>query len=147
MKRILTSILVLLVLTLSVHPILTLHFCQGELHSFTVVTENESNACCVLSNITENNNLDIQSSNFIESSDSCCSYTNLELATDNFILNSSKSIQTPNILTSITGWFVINYLINLALPDTIINTNFNFLSYGFYLKTLDFLSLICTYRI
>ena len=147
MKRILTSILLLVVLTLSVHPIFTLHFCQGELHSFTVVSENEANSCCVLSNITENINPDNQLSNLRGSSNSCCSYTSLELVTDNFTLNSSQSIQTPNILSSIPGWFVINYLINLASPDTIINTNFNLPSYGFYLKTLDFLSLICIYRI
>ena len=148
MKRILTCILVLLVFTLSVHPILTLHFCQGELHSFTVVSKSEANACCVLSDITENNNIDNQSTNLIESSDSCCSFQKVEIITDNFTLeHTNTTIQKPSTFSYFQMSAVLNYLINLFTPDAIIKNNNPISPIGLYSTTLRFLSYICVYRL
>jgi len=95
----------------------------------------------------ENENANILSLNHIESENSCCSTTALEVVTDNFTPNSSQSIQSPTESTYMPGWFVVNYLINLIASDTTTESNFNFPIYGSFLKTLDFLSLICVYRL
>ena len=146
MKRILTSTLILLVLTLSVHPILSMHFCQGELHSFSVNVKSDTNACCS-SSFTNGNSFDILSTDLTESSESCCSTTNLEVVTDNFILKIAEQNHTPTVSTYLPGWFSSSYLIDLTAPETTLKNNFNFTSQGFYLKTLTFLSLICVYRL
>lgn len=94
---------------------------------------------------TENAKSPTQSS--IASENSCCSTTDLEIVTDNFTQNSSQSIQLPTESTYMPAWFVVNYLINLTTIDTTPESNFNFPIYGSFLKTLDFLSLICVYRL
>ena len=146
MKRILTYILLLLVLTLSVHTILSMHFCLCLLQSFNI-QKLSSNMCCMAAETGENENANILSLNHIESENSCCSTTALEVVTDNFTPNSSQSIQSPTESTYMPGWFVVNYLINLIASDTTTESNFNFPIYGSFLKTLDFLSLICVYRL
>lgn len=147
-KRILTSILLLVVLTLSVHPIITLHFCNGDLHSYTVLSKSETNACCVLSNLTETNNFDTHSTNLLESSESCCSFQNVEIITDNFILeHTNTTIQKPFSFSYLPVSGVLDYLINLFTPDAIIKSNNPISPIGLYSTTLRFLSYICVYRL
>ena len=146
MKRILTNILLLLVLTLSVHPSLSMHFCQGKLQSFNI-QKLSSNMCCMAAERGENENANSLSLNNIESENSCCSTTALEVVTDSFTQNSSQSIQAPTESTYMAGWFAVNYLINLIATETTTENNFNFPIYGSFLKTQDFLSLICVYRL
>lgn len=148
MKRILTSILILLVLTLSAHPILSMHFCQGELQSFNIHTLNKSNACCMTSAIEDvENNITTLPSSGIQTDNICCSTSNLEVVTDSFIQNNNETIRTSILSNYISGWFIFNYLFNIATPDTTVQSNLNYFSQGFFLKTLDFLSLVCIYRI
>lgn len=148
MKRISTSILLLLMLTLSLHLILTLHFCEGDLHSYTMVSKSEPIACCVLSDITENNNLGTQSTNLLESSESCCSFKNVEIITDNFTSeHTTTTIQKPTSFSYFKIAATLNYLINLISTDTIPVTN-NYLSPPvLYNTTLKFLAHICVYRL
>ncbi|MDD2475248.1 MAG: hypothetical protein PHI32_04950 [Dysgonamonadaceae bacterium] len=148
MKRVLTSILVLFVLTLSVHPILSLHFCKGELYSFTLNTKNETNACCSSSFTNENNNFDTLSINLTESYESCCSFQKVEIVTDNFTLErTNTTIQEPFSFSSFPMSAVVDYLINLFTPDTIIKNNNHISPSGWYYTTLKFLSYICVYRL
>ena len=148
MKRISTSILLLVVLTLSVHPIITLHFCNGDLHSFTVVSNSEANACCVLSDIAENNNLDTPSTNLIESSESCCSFQNVEIVTDNFTSeHTTTTIQKPTAFSYFQMSAILNYLINLFTPDTNLVSNNYITQPVLYNTTLKFLAHICVYRL
>ena len=148
MKRILISILILLVFTLSVHPIITLHFCNGDLHSFTMVSKSEANVCCALSDITENNNFNTYSTNLIESSESCCSFQKVEIITDNFTVeHTNTTIQEPTTFSYFQMSAVLNYLINLFTPDAIIKSNNPISPIGLYSTTLRFLSYICVYRL
>ena len=148
MKRISTSILLLVVLTLSLHPIVTLHFCKGDLHSFSVVSMNAATTCCALSSISENNNFDTPSTNLTESSESCCSFQNVEVITDNFTSeHTTTTIQNPTAFSYFQMSAILNYLINLFAPDTIPVTN-NYLSPPvLYNTTLKFLAHICVYRL
>lgn len=146
MKRILTYILLLLMLTLSVHPSLSMHFCQDELQSVNI-QKLSSNFCCMAAETGENENANSLSLNHIESENSCCSTTDLEVVTDNFTQSSSQTIQAPTESTYMAGWFTVNYLINLIATETTTENNFNFPIYGSFLRTLDFLSLICVYRL
>ena len=147
MKRILTSILLLLVLTFSVHPILTLHFCGDELKSLNIGVMSNNNMCCMPTEIGNNENAIFPTIKLIESENSCCITTNVEVVTDNFITNSSQTIESPTDTSLMPGWFIINYLVNLTTPETTVKFNFNFPTEGSYIKTLDFLSLICVYRL
>lgn len=149
MKRILTSILILLVLTLSVHPMFTILFCQGSFQSLSMSKLSKNNTCCVTTTESGNNdNLKFQIVELLESDNTCCTYTDVMVVTDDFIVdNISQNIQTPTISTFFPAWFVVNYLINLSHKNTILTTNFNIPIYGSNLKTLDFLSLICVYRL
>lgn len=162
MKRILTSLLVILVLTLSAHPILIMHFCEGELQSFNIQKLNSNAICCMPTEMGEMENETTPlttpltspltspltpSQSFIASDNSCCLTTNVEVVTDNFTLNSAQSIQLPTVSTYMPAWFAVNYLINIVALDATIETIYDFPIYGSSLKTLDFLSLICVYRL
>lgn len=148
MKRISTSILLLLVLTISVHPIITIHFCNGDLHSFTVVSKNEASACCVSSNISVSENYDTLSTNLIVSSESYCSFQKVEIIGDNFTLdNTNTTIQKPVSITYTSMSAIVNYLINLFTPDGIIKKKNPISPIGLHSNTLKFLSLISVYRL
>ena len=147
-KRILTSLLLVLVLTMSVHPIITLHFCNGDLHSFTMGAANEATACCILSDVAENNHFDTLSTNLTESSDSCCSFQNVEIITDNFTVDQTNTtIQKPVTFTFIHASAILDYLINLFTPEAIIKSSHPISPIGLRSTTLKFLSYICVYRL
>ena len=137
----------LLVLTLSVHPIISMHFCGDELMSLNLGVKSNNYMCCSFAQAGDNEDAKFPPLKLNESESSCCTITDVEVVTDNFIWNSSHSIQTPTKSIYMPGWFVVNYLINLTTQDTTIKSNFNFPIYGSFLKTLDFLSLICVYRL
>lgn len=148
MKRISTSILLLLVLTLSVHPIIAMHFCNNEFHSFTLVANNEADACCVSSDISVNNNFDTLSTNFIDSSESCCSFQNVEIITDNFTLEQTNTkIQKPITFSYLQASAILDYLINLFTSDAIIKSYNPISPIGLHSTTLKLLSYICVYRL
>lgn len=147
MKRILTSILLLLVLTFSVHPILTLHFCGDDLKSLNIGVMSNDNMCCMPTEIGDNENAKLPVFKLIESENSCCTTTNVEVVTDNFISNSSQTIESPTDTSLMPGWFILNYLVSLTAPETTVKSNLNFPTQGFFIKTLDFLSLVCIYRL
>ena len=148
MKRILTSMLLLLVLTFSVHPILTLHFCGDELMSFNIGMSSNDTMCCMPTEAGINDNMRFPLLvELAEQEACCCSSTNVEVVTDNFISTNSQTIESPTETTFMPGWFTLNYLISLIAPDATIKPNFNFPSQGGYLKTLDFLALLCVYRL
>ncbi len=120
MKRILTSLLVLLVLTISVHPIIAMHFCNGDLHSFSLVSKSET----------------------------CCTFENVEIITDNFTVeHTNTTVQKPNTFTLIHASVILDYLINLFTPDAIIKSSHPISPIGLRSTTLKFLSYICVYRL
>lgn len=147
MKRISTSILLLLMLTFSVHPVLSLHFCGDELQSLNIGVLSKGNMCCMLEEIGEGENLKFPTLELGESENCCCSTTNIEVVTDSFTANNSQSIELPTEISLIPGWFILNYLVGLIATDTAVNNYTYFPTEGSYIKTLDFLSLVCTYRL
>ena len=147
MKRILTSILLLLVLTFSVHPILTLHFCGDELMSLNIGLLSNDNMCCMPAEMGDNENAKFPLLELTDSQNNYCTITNVEVVTDNFISNSGQSIESPTDTSLMPGWFIISCLVNLTTPETTVKSNLNFPIQGFFIKTLDFLSLVCIYRL
>lgn len=147
MKRISTSILMLLMLTFSVHPVLSLHFCGDELQSLHIGVLNKSSMCCMLEEIDDSQNARFSTLEIGESENCCCTTTNIEVVTDNFTSNNSQSIESPAETSLIPGWFILSYLVNLTTPETTVKSNLNFPIQGFFIKTLDFLSLVCIYRL
>ena len=148
MKRISTYILLLLVLTLSVNPILSMHFCQGDWLSFTLVANNEADVGCVTSDISVSNTFDTLTTNFIDSSESCCSFQNVEIITDNFTLEQTNTtIQKPITFSYLQASAILDYLINLFTPDAIVKSYNPVSPTGLHTSTLKFLSYICVYRL
>lgn len=147
-KRVLTSLLLLVVLTLSLHPIITLHFCKGDLQSIAVDSKSEVIACCALSSITENNNLETLSTNLTVSSESCCSFQKVEVITDNFTIeHTNTTIQKSFTFTYLPISAILNYLINLFTPETLNKSNNHISPPWLHSTTLKFLSYICVYRL
>lgn len=146
MKRILTFILLLLMLTFSAHPVLSMHFCGDELKSLNIGVLSNDNMCCMATNEANGEGMRFPTLKLEGSENCCCATTNIEVVTDNFISNSSQSFESPTETSFIPGWFILNYLVDLIAPNTAFKSNFNFPIQGFYIKTLDFLSLICVYR-
>lgn len=148
MKRILTYTLLLVVLTLSVHPVITLHFCKGELHSFTVVAQNETSSCFVFSKINSRNGYNTLYTNPSFLSESCCSFKRLELITDSFIIEQNNSpIQKPIVSSFVSLSAILIYLINLPTSGAITKYNNHISPTVFYNTTLKFLSYISVYRL
>ena len=147
MKRILTSILLLLMLTFSVHPTLSLHFCGDELKSLNIGVLSNDNMCCMPSEINDSQHLKFATLELEGSENCCCATTNIEVVTDNFITNSSQSIESPTETSFIPGWFILSYLVNLTASETAVEKYTYSPTEGSYIKTLDFLSLVCIYRL
>lgn len=146
MKRIFTPILLLVMLTLSMHPVITLHYCQGNLHSFSVVATGESNACCVSSNVNESGSLNAVSANVTELSEKCCSFEKLEIVTDNFLLERTNTTVQESF-SSLDVWAVVNYLVNLYAPQILAKGNNLTPLTGLFKTALKFLSFTCVYRL
>lgn len=134
-------------LTFSVHPVLSLHFCGDELQSLNIGVLSKDNMCCVSEEIGDSEKMRFPLLEIGESENCCCTTTNIEVVTDNFTTISSQSIESLTEASFMSGWFIINYLVNLNALDTIVKSNFNFPTQRFYIKTLDFLSLVCIYRL
>ena len=147
MKRISTSILLLLVLTFSVYPILSLHFCGDELKSLNIGLMSNDNMCCMPSEINDNQHLKFATLELEESENCCCATTNIEVVTDKFITNSSQSLESPTETSFMPGWFILSYLTDLISSEASVDNYTYSPSEGSYIKTLDFLSLVCIYRL
>ena len=147
MRRISTSILLLLMLTFSVHPVLSLHFCGDELMSLNIGVLSNDNMCCMSSEIDDSQHLKFATLELEESENCCCATTNIEVVTDNYISNSSQSIEAPTDTSLMPGWFILNYLVNLTASETAVENYTYSPTEGSYIKTLDFLSLVCIYRL
>ena len=140
--------LILLVLTFSVHPIITLHFCNGDLHSFSLTSISETNTCCASSTISENITFEKYTNNIINSSETCCTIENVEFLTDNFTVEQTNTT-THKPVTSILihASAILDYLISLFTSDAIIKSNHPISPIGLRSTTLKFLSYICVYRL
>lgn len=147
MKRILSSMLLLLVLTFSVHPIVTLHFCGDELMSFNIGLLSNNSMCCMPMEASGNEDARFPLLELADTDNNYCTITDVEVVTDNFTLNSSQSVESPTETSLMPGWFILNYLIGLTAPNTTVQPHLNFPIQGFFVKTLDFLSLVCIYRL
>ena len=147
MRRISTFILLLLMLTFSVHPVLSLHFCGEELMSLNIGVMNNDNTCCMPSEIDDNEHLKFATLEVEESESCCCATTNIEVVTDNFIASNSQSIESPTESSLMPGWFILSYLVDLTASETAVENYTYSPTEGSYIKTLDFLSLVCIYRL
>ncbi len=147
-RRFLVFILLLPVIMLSVHPIVTLHFCNGDLHSFSLTSKSETSTCCLSSDIQEYSSSENHTSNFANSSETCCTIENVEIPTDNFTVEQTNTtIQKPVTFTFIHASAILDYLISLFTPDAIIKSSHPISPIGLRSTTLKFLSYICVYRL
>lgn len=135
-------------LTLSVQPLITLHFCRGELHSFAVGGTDQVNACCITSDSAENSSFDMLSTNFTKSSNSCCSFQRVEIITDDFTVeHTNATIQKPITSLYIQVSAILNNLIDLVASEPLVKNNSPTSFIGLYNNTLKYLSYICVYRL
>lgn len=147
MKRI-TAILLLIIMVVSaVQPMFAMHFCDGELHSFSLLKNSAGDeSCCddhasLLQNDSHICTLDLNI-------DNCCDIQYIKVATDDF-QNKTENISS-RILNLLPDYFSI---LITGLPKlTDINkdtpgTNTDFPAAGLFMKDVSILTYICIYRI
>ena len=147
MKRI-SAILLLLIMVVSAgQPLFVMHFCNGELHSFSLLQNyDNANTCC--DDDAAPIHYDSHSCTLDINIDNCCDIQYLKVATDDY---QNKTENTSSrILNLLPDYF--NVLISGLHKLTDINTNTpgnktDFPSAGLFMKDVSIHTYICIYRI
>lgn len=155
MKKGIAILFTAIMLLTGIQPVLSLHLCAGTLFSVAIYEEAESDACCEepmeasCHTTTGKDKAQKGSSSDINVyQEDCCEFQTMEIITDDFTFeHTNTTIQQPVVLSYLPVSAIFNDLIHLILPDTTSKRDHQSPPYGFYRKTLDFLSYICIYRI
>ena len=160
MKRTISIFLLFIMMLIAIHPVIAMHFCGGELHSFNlyqtshnhicctpqiVITTNESSCCSkaddIIPEYSINSNIDLFQS-------SCCDYETVEISTDNFHHKVDERITLVPQLLTVNNWIVLKNLFTVNPPPEDAN-NFikDFPPKGLFMEDVSILTYICIYRI
>lgn len=140
MKKSVSILLSLLMLTIAVDPTLMVHFCGGSLASVSLVGDQEQAYCC--GNLFSSNTT-TDSGTYEQSP--CCYTNSLEVASSDY---DSYRIAS-HVKTSIAK-YVVNigtHLLNTCSSPHATSIESRFPPEGLSKQTVDFLALICIYRI
>ena len=152
MRRVISLFFLLIMVAVSIHPMLNMHFCKGQLASVSIMKE--AKVCCVdmggnrdleaspMQQITNENH-----SHFINLHKNCCSTRNVTLSTDRYnSLNQNLSLQ--KLLPSFTvTWVALHTLINYIESDTSVKLRHIFPPDKQSKLNTDLLTYICIFRI
>lgn len=134
-----------------IHPALSMHFCSGELHSFSLSAGTFEESCCSGMEISHHDDIDSDFSlnknhPFFETN--CCETKNIQIATDDYQLQQRQQ----TVLKSQVQQFV-NLLfssVSELLPLNLTNNSFlqkNIPPGGLAIPKAGLLTFICIYRI
>ncbi len=160
MKRIVSIFLLLLMLVVGAHPVLAMHFCEGNLHSVGILDNDIEKSCCDdMANMPQYNepqsccaeNSDATShhkeSGLSKSHEDCCDIQKIKISTDDY-QRQERQLNTNHILLSFDNvWFTLNYIINSIEPDNTVEVRQTFPPGGLINQHVDLLTYICIYRI
>lgn len=153
MKRALSILFLNIMMLVAIQPIVAMHFCGGELHSFELLQGDNNHSCCIpvqeelgksddgICHYDVDLNIEMMA-------DECCDFDVVEVSTDNFQQQANRF----NLLSLFTivenNWFTINNLFELNQPE--IDTKDSedeFPPKGLFMEDVSILNYICIYRI
>lgn len=159
MKRITAIFLLLIMVVVGAHPVLAMHFCEGNLYSVGILDDSMSKSCCAAMKDMPQPETDSccsaaqattsQEDNHeaYKSHDDCCDIQKVQLSTDDY-QHQDRQFNISHILPSLEHvWFTLNYMFNFVEPDTTVAIGQNFPPGGLNKQHIELLTYICIYRI
>ena len=153
MKRALSIFFLNIMMLVAIQPVVAMHFCGGELHSFELLQAENNHSCCmpvqhekeaIDSNICHYDiDLDIELM-----ADECCDFDTVEVSTDSFQQQANR-LNLLSLFTMIeNNWFTINNLFALNQPEMDVATSeIDFPPKGLFMEDVSILTYICIFRI
>lgn len=136
MRRMIHTIMCVVVLLFAVQPVLLLHYCQGSLANINYPVNGHSVGCSESKMVTVHHNMSINS-------ESCCSNHMLKLSTDDYLQTASPTFNLPIVL-------VCSAIIFMALAIVATNSILSHLTYpppNQRYTGLSMLQRLCVYRL
>ena len=155
MKRIVSISLTLIMLIAGAHPIVAMHFCNGDLHSvYLAGTDRPTTSCCGnMQGMSQKNSGDktqsrnTQSSTLDGSGANCCDFKQVEISTDNYNRQVQQSDQRDIQPCLQVAWLFL-YSPDIPVePNHLTDAQHTFPPGGLNKLNQDLLSYICIYRI
>lgn len=147
MKKILSYIMLLLMLLVTVHPVVGMHFCGGQLHNFHLYDIETDHSCCHVEVVVEPTvccSAEAESEPMqVQFDSNCCSFETAAMETDAY--QTQPQVQLNDKLLPVA---IVSLLLNISEVPLIPETNSHLLKYSFppsgrFLADLDPVSLIC----
>ena len=141
----------------TVRPVIAMHYCMGELHSFNLYQYHETSSLCPEHGMSGETDTGLaccaQVSTpaqhvYTPSTDNCCDDTLLELSTDDYQNKTEPFISRviPNPVTE--GMMLLGNVLNPSVPETDNPPSLQgFPPEGLFLKDIPIFTYICIYRI
>ena len=148
MKRALSIFFLNIMMLVAIQPVVAMHFCGGELHSFDLLKAENNHSCCISKlEVADIYHYDINLATEV-AADDCCEFDTVEVSTDNFQHQANRL----NLLSQFTmienNWFTINNLFALNQPETdTANSELDFPPKGLFMEDVSILTYICIFRI
>lgn len=158
MNKVISIFLLSIMMLIAAHPVIAMHYCEGELYSFNLFQTNDEMECCdgEHQNDTTHNHIACCANtadhnykhNISLQSEDCCDYDTMQVSTDEF-QHISNNISWISLISSIANnWFTINDLFTLSQPETNLTSfEYEFPSKGLFMEDICILTYICIYRI
>lgn len=167
MRRKATALFLLMItVTFTVRPVIAMHYCMGELHSYNLYLYHDASALCPEhgTNHEARSMPDAEAMYdagpaccaqptpvyplYTPSADNCCDDTLLELSTDDYQNKTEPFISRviPNPVTE--GMLLLGSILNPSVPETNSLSLFqDFPPKGLFLQDVSLRTYICIYRI
>lgn len=161
MKRIVSIFLLLLMLVVGAHPVLAMHFCEGNLYSVSILNNDIEKPCCAanMESMSQPEETDSccaensdgkshqEESRLSKSHNDCCAIQKIKISTDDY-QRQEKQLNIGHVIPSFDNvWFTLNYILNSIEPDNTIEIRQIFPPGGLTKQHIDLLTYICIYRI
>ncbi|MDR1402796.1 MAG: hypothetical protein LBJ60_03725 [Tannerellaceae bacterium] len=140
MKRVASIFLTLIMLVAGVHPVMTMHFCAGDLYSVHLFSmDRQGRSCC-------EKTADMPSA-YAGAKGGCCDFKQVELSTDDFNLEAQHV--NPNGVQPLVVclWPALCSVSGYTEPVDMASVRHVFPPGGLRRLNIDRLAYICIYRI
>ena len=129
---------------IGIHPILSVHFCGGELHSFALLSDSAEKSCCAsMADMAE----EAHTHSITDLHHNCCDTQTLQIATDDYQSQQQQITLNKPLLSFDKVWFALASVFELVESDDYTLVKNAFPPGGLYLQHVDILTYICIYRI
>ena len=153
MKKVTSIFLLFIMLVVSVHPVLAVHFCGGKLNSFSILNNDMEKSCCGEKEISPHSDVAFQTLNkssrltHLLSDNKCCKTQKINISTNDYQYHIQRFNLKNNTLSAWVKLWIVPGLLSIFENNNVIKTNFYFPPGTLHLQNTDLLSFICIYRI